>query len=137
MSRKRAGLCDIVAGSDSTDRYDTRGGGEGSFFPGRMNLHEGAVNSSARSGIIVHIGGGLSFADEKAERVTRSVTNYLLQECCTRSDHIWTNGDGVKVIVQAGIMSAVALAVINNNGPTESVTLGGMIMVHRQRRISF
>lgn len=48
------------------------------FSPGRMNLHEGAVNSPPCSGIIVRVGGGLSFADEKAKRVTRSVTNYPL-----------------------------------------------------------
>lgn len=42
----------------------------------------------------------------------------------------------MKVIVQAGIMSAIAFVMINNNGPTESVTLEEMIMVHRQRRIS-
>lgn len=40
----------------------------------------------------------------------------------------------MEVIVRAGIMSAVASSVINNNGGTESVKLKEMIMLQSQRR---
>lgn len=43
----------------------------------------------------------------------------------------------MKVIVHAEIMSAIAFSMINNYGPTESVMVEEMIMVQRQRRISF
>lgn len=76
-----------------------------------------AVNSVLLSKIIIPIGSALSLADEKAECVTMSMTNYL---CRNARAVLATSGQITLVIVHAGVMGASASSVYSSGSFKET-----------------
>lgn len=101
-----------------------------------MNLSQRCKQHSVPK-INVPVEGALSLADEKAEVVTRSVTNYRRCNAPARSDHVRTNYEGVEVIVRAGIMAAPASWVINSDGGRGSVGFKDMRKLQKQEDLFF
>lgn len=107
---------DEVAVSDSTDRYDSSGGNQISYF----SLHPWISCTAANS--------FLCSCDRRPYRQHSfpcrwkswvGDKQYDKQSVLWRSwcsDHVWTNYNGVEVIVQGGVIATPASPVMNREG---------------------